>query len=98
MIIKEILHQLETAQNPVVKAIHKGEHFKVLAIGFKKGMDLKAHKTNLAAKLTVLSGTVIYKQGDLIKTLLQFDETDIPIGIIHEVECTEAALCLLTQG
>jgi quercetin dioxygenase-like cupin family protein len=98
MIIKEILHQLETAQNPVAKAIHKGEHFKVLAIGFKKGMHLKAHKTNLAAKLTVLSGAVIYKQGDLIKTLLQFDETDIPIGIIHEVECTKDALCLLTQG
>jgi hypothetical protein len=38
MIIKEILHQLETAKNPVAKAIHKGEHFKVLAIGFKKGM------------------------------------------------------------
>jgi quercetin dioxygenase-like cupin family protein len=98
MIIKEIIHQLQTAENPVAKAIHKGDHFKVLAIGFKKGMHLKAHKTSLAAKLTVLSGVVIYKQGDINKTLLQFDETDIPIGIIHEVECTEDALCLLTQG
>jgi quercetin dioxygenase-like cupin family protein len=98
MIIQEILNQLETAQNPVAKAIHKGEHFKVLGIGFKKGMHLKAHKTNLQAKLTVLSGSVIYKQGDLIKSLRQFDETEIPVGIIHEVECTEDALCLLTQG
>lgn len=98
MIINEILQKLQTAQNPVAKAIHKGNHFKVLAIGFKKGMQLKAHKTNLAAKLTVLSGQVIYIQGNLNKKLSQFDETAIPVGVIHEVACTEDALCLLTQG
>ena len=34
MIIKDILLQLETSANPVAKAIHKGEHFKVLALAF----------------------------------------------------------------
>jgi quercetin dioxygenase-like cupin family protein len=98
MIIKDLLKQLETSENPVAKAIHKGTNFKVLAIAFKKGMHLKAHKTNLTTKLTVLSGVVIYKQDEISKELSQFDETDIPIGILHEVECLEDALCLLTQG
>jgi quercetin dioxygenase-like cupin family protein len=98
MIIKDILLQLETSEHPVAKAIHKGEHFKVLALAFKKGMVLKEHKTALAAKLTVFSGSVIYKEGDIQKELNQYDETDIPVGIIHSVECVEDALCLLTQG
>lgn len=36
MIINEVLVQLETSTHPVAKVIHKGEHFKVLAIGLKK--------------------------------------------------------------
>lgn len=39
--IKEILIQLESAVNPVAIAMHKVEHFRVLAIGFKKGMILQ---------------------------------------------------------
>ncbi len=98
MIIKDILTQIETAVHPVAKAIHKGEHFKVLAIGFKKGMILKEHTTALPAKLTVLFGEVLYKEGVIEKTLLQYDETEIPVGNVHSVECIEDALCLLTQG
>lgn len=98
MIIKDLLLQLETSLHPVAKAIHKGEHFKVLALAFKKGMSLKEHKTSLNAKLVVLSGEVIYKEGDIIKKLVQYDETDIPLGVMHSVDCTEDALCILTQG
>lgn len=98
MIIKEILEQLKTSEKPVAKAIHKGTNFHVLIIGFKKGMILKEHKTNLPAKLTVLTGSVIYKQDSTIKTLLQYNETEIPIGIIHSVECIDDSLCLLIQG
>lgn len=98
MIIKEILEQLKTSKNPVAKAIHKGEHFKVLALALNKGMILKEHKTSLPAKLVVLSGSVIYNEGEKHLTLNQFDQTDIPLGIIHSVECTSDALCLITQG
>jgi len=35
MTIKEIIQQLETADHPVAKALHKGDHFKVLVIGLK---------------------------------------------------------------
>ncbi len=98
MIIKDLLAQLETVAHPLAKAIHKGEHFKVLAIAFKKGMILKEHRTQLAAKLTVLSGAVVYKEGMVEKTLLQYHETDIPVNVVHSVEALEDSLCLLTQG
>ncbi len=98
MIIKEILEQLKTSKSPVAKALHKGEHFKVLALALSKGMILKEHKTALPAKLVVLSGSVIYNEGDKHLTLNQYDQTDIPVSIIHSVECTSDALCLLTQG
>ena len=98
MIIREILVQLETSTHPVAKAIHKSDHFKVLAIGFKKGMVLKDHKAHQPSKLTVLSGRVMYNEGERNFDLKQYDETDIPVEIIHSVEALEDSLCLLTQG
>jgi len=92
------MHRLETASNPVAQAIHKGDHFKVLAIGFKKGMVMKDHKAALPAKLTVLSGSVLYKMEGFETVLLRFDEQLIPIEKIHSVEALEDSLCLLTQG
>ena len=56
MILKEIIASLENAAHPVAKALHKGDHFKVLAIGFKKGMVLKEHQAHLPTRLFVLSG------------------------------------------
>ncbi len=98
MIIKELLQQLETSVHPVAKPLQKGDYFKVIAIGFKKGMVLKEHKTALPAKLTVLYGSVIYKEGSISKTLNQYDETEIPDHVLHALECTEDALCILIQG
>lgn len=98
MIIKEILEELKTAKNPVVKAIHKGENFKVIVLALKQGMELKEHKTMLPAKIFVLSGSVIYHEGDKSLSLNQYDQTDIPEGVIHAVTCSTEALCLLTQG
>jgi quercetin dioxygenase-like cupin family protein len=98
MTIKNVLELLELATTPVAKVIHKGDHFKVLALAFKKGMILKEHKSNLPAKLTVLEGSVIYFENDGQKVLNKYETTDIPIGVIHSVECTQDALCLLTQG
>ena len=98
MKLKEIIKELDTATHPVAKALHKGEHFKTLAIGFKKGMILKEHKANLPTKLFVLQGVVIYKQDDISTTLSLYDELEIPVNILHSVEATEDSLCLLTQG
>ena len=98
MIIKEILQQLKESTHPVAKALHKGQHFKVIAIGFKKGMVLKDHQALLPSKLTVLSGVVIYKEGEQEITLRQHDTADIPAKITHNVAALEDSLCLLTQG
>jgi quercetin dioxygenase-like cupin family protein len=98
MILKEIIEQLNTSTHPIAKALHKGQHFKVLAIGFKNGMVLKEHQTNLPTKLFVLQGAVIYKQNAVSTTLTLFDELDIPINCAHSVEAIADSICLLTQG
>ena len=80
---KEIRQELETAKHPVAKAIHKGNHFKVLVIGFRSGMKLKDHEAPLPSKLTILTGKVIYKENAKEITLEMYDETDIPINTKH---------------
>jgi len=98
MTIKEIIQQLETADHPVAKALHKGDHFKVLVIGFKSGMKLKEHEAQLPSKLTVISGQVIYRESTREVKLNIFDEVEIAVNIRHSVEATEDSICLLTQG
>ena len=98
MIIKDILAELETASHPVAKALHKGEHFKVLVMGFKNGMVLKEHKAHMPTKLTVLEGTVEYRQGEAVTVLNKHDSIDIPVDIVHSVLAKADSLCLLTQG
>ena len=98
MTIKEVIEQLDTATAPVAKVLHKGDHFKVLVIGFKKGMKLKEHVAPLQSKLTVISGHVLYRQGEQETELQKFDEINIPVNITHSVEALDDSLCLLTQG
>ena len=98
MIIKEVLAQLENAVNPVVKILQRGDQFKVIAMGFKKGMVLKEHKTPIPAKLVVIDGSIIYWQGEESIALNKFDEHEIPVDIIHAVEALEDSICILIQG
>lgn len=98
MIIKEVLAELETKQNPVAKALHKNDHFKVLVMAFKNGMILKEHKAHLPTILTVLEGSVAYIN-DSEKTMLsKYDSFQIPVNELHSVEAFEDSICLLTQG
>ncbi|MEO6456284.1 MAG: hypothetical protein ABIN97_19560 [Ginsengibacter sp.] len=98
MTINEILKQLETSDHPIAKPLHRGDNFKVLVIGFKKGMKLKDHEAHIPSKLTVIEGKVIYKQSEKEVELLKFDEIEIPVNTSHSVEALESSLCLLTQG
>jgi quercetin dioxygenase-like cupin family protein len=98
MVLKEIIAALENATHPIAKALHKGEHFKVLAIGFKKGMILKEHQAHLPTKLFVLSGQVTYIENAITTTLSAYEEIEIPINCLHSVEAVADSLCLLTQG
>lgn len=98
MVIKDILVQLESSEHPVAKALHTGEHFRVLVMAFKSGMKLKEHQAHIPSKLTVLSGEVIYRENEKKVLLRQYDEVDIPVNEMHSVEALQNSLCLLTQG
>ena len=98
MTIHDIESQLEQSNHPVAKVLHKGDHFKVFLIGFKKGMLLKDHQTMWPAKLTVLKGKVVYKEANREVVADIYHEVDIPVQTMHNVEALEDSLCLLTQG
>lgn len=98
MTIKKIKEELKAANHPVAKSLHHGTGFKVLIIGFNRGMILKEHKAHIPSKLTVLEGAVIYTEENRVVKLRQYDEVDIPIEIPHAVEAMEDSLCVLTQG
>jgi quercetin dioxygenase-like cupin family protein len=98
MIIHEAVEQLKTADHPVAKAMHKMEHGKVLVLAFKKGMQLKDHRTPYSSLLLVLEGIVEYHEGAVVTTLNKFDEMPIVPDIVHAVVCLEDAICLLIQG
>ena len=98
MTIKEIKEELKVAKHPIAKSLHHGTGFKVLIMGFKKGMILKEHKAHIQSKLTVLEGGVIYKEENRAIELMQYDEIEIPIEITHSVEAITDSLCILSQG
>lgn len=98
MTIKDIKQELKTSENPVAKSIHHGTGFKVLIMGFNKGMLLKEHKAHIKSKLTVLEGAVTYKENSRVVKLKQYDEVEIPVEVTHSVEASEDSLCMLTQG
>jgi quercetin dioxygenase-like cupin family protein len=56
MVIKDVLEQLETANHPVAKQLHKGDNFKVIIMGFKNGMKLKEHNAPMPSKLIIIPG------------------------------------------
>lgn len=98
MIIAELKEELKTSNHPVAKSLQHGRGFKVLVMGFKKGMILKEHKAHLPSKLVVLEGAVIYKEDNRIVELLQYEEVEIPVEIMHSVQSIEDSLCMLIQG
>ncbi|WGQ09696.1 hypothetical protein QG516_24590 [Pedobacter gandavensis] len=99
MIIKEVLAQLAEAQTgPVIKVLEKGDQFKLIVLGFKKQMVLKAHQTPLNAKLVVIEGKVNYIEADRLVVMNKFDELAIPKSVVHSVQALEDSVCLLIQS
>lgn len=98
MIIQEVVAQLQTADHPVAKAMHKMEDGKVLVLAFKAGMQLKDHRTPFSSLLLVLEGAVEYHEGDVVTKMNKFDEMPIAPEVLHAVLCVEDAICLLIQG
>ena len=98
MVISQIKEELETSQKPIAKSLHHNKNFRVIALGFKKDMILTAHTAKWPSKLTILEGSVIYNEGDKSIEIKQYEEYEIPVGILHSVVANEDSLCLLTQS
>lgn len=98
MTIKEIKKDLETAKRPVPKVLKSGDSFKVIIIGFKDKMVLDDHKTDIPARLVVLEGQVVYKEGDKTVIMSQYDEVNIPVNVIHSVTALSDSLCMVVKG
>lgn len=98
MIIKSLLEELEGKSNPLARVLHKGPAFKILALGFKKGMIMKEHTAKHPARITILRGKVEYILEGKTITLSELDDHEIPMHIPHSVHALEDSLCLLSQG
>lgn len=98
MIIQQLFEKIETSSTPLAQALHKNEHSKALAIVFKKGMRLKEHKAIIPSTLLVIKGEVVYKDISTTLTVHLYENYNIPVNVIHEVEALEDAICILLQG
>ena len=98
MTIKDIKKDVESAKRPVPRVLKSGDNFKVIIIGFKDKIILDDHKTDIPARLVVLEGKVIYKEGDKTVIMNQYDEVNIPVNIIHSVTALEDSLCMVVKG
>jgi len=98
MVLKEIIKDLESSKDPVYKMLHKWETSHILAIGFKKGMLLKKHKSDIPARIVVIKGEVVYSSDNGSTTLGLYDEYEIPVKEFHWVEANEDSLMLVMKG
>ena len=98
MVITSALQELEKATHPIAKIIHNDANCKTLVLVFKKGMVLKEHKTNVPTTLLVMDGEIEYSIGEEKITLKKYNQTGIPIGLLHAVVAKEDSVCLLIQG
>lgn len=98
MILKEIIQELETSKDPVYKMLRKGETSHILAIGFKKNMLLKKHKSDIPARIVVIKGEVVYHNENGSTTLSLYEEYEIPVKEFHWVVANEDSLMLVMKG
>ena len=98
MIISEIKNLLENASGPIARVLYLKDHFRVLAVGFKKSMILKDHKTPYETKLLVIEGSVEYHSGNTTTILMYQEEHIIPNNELHHVIALEDSVCLLIQS
>ena len=89
MIIREILEALPASTKPVARPLHKGEGFKVMAIGLAAGIELKEHQTPVPAQLLVIKGSVVYRQNGADTALGLYDTHAIPPGVPHSVRALD---------
>ena len=101
--IEDIYSELEKNKGPLAKIYHKGKDFRMIALGLKKGIILKEHKSpslkeNVDPKnvlLIVVKGKVNYKSERRNVVLNTYDKLEIPNNELHSVEGLEDSISLL---
>lgn len=96
--VERVLQQLKSATKPVSEVLHRNDHFQVIVLGLNADVALPDHLTKVPAKLTVLSGSVVYQDADGTTPLFCYDEMAIPLNVTHSVRATRRSICLLTRG
>jgi quercetin dioxygenase-like cupin family protein len=98
MVIQDVMAALSEAAGPVVKVLVKGDHSKVIVLGFKKGMTLREHQTAVTTRLVVIEGQVNYFSADGNVMMNKFDDLEIPVNVPHSVQALDESICFLIQG
>lgn len=98
MKLEEVKQKLENGKHPVVVNFVRQDHCKVFTIHFLKGMIMSDHKTNKESTLYVLNGQITFNLAGHSEQLSSYSEINIPPGLIHNIICTEDAICLLIQN
>ena len=101
--INQIELDLENSKAPIAKVFHKGEDFRIISIGLKRGIILKEHKPpslkhNIDPKnviLIVIKGKVLFKSDRRNVKMDIYDKIEIQIDELHSVEGIEDSILLL---
>lgn len=96
--IDGVLQKMRTSVGPVIKVLHRNDHFKVLVLGLNTDVIFPDHLTKIPARLTVLKGSVQYRDADGNIPLFPYDELEIPLNVTHSVRAIRPSICLLTMG
>ena len=96
--MESVLAKMKTSVGPVMEVLQRNDHFKVVVMGLNVDVMLPDHTTSVPTKLSVLKGSVIYRDADGNIPLFQYDEMTIPLDMAHSVRAIRPSLCLLTMG
>ncbi len=91
----ELAKSLKLSDQPVIKKILDENGTKVLAIGLKRGVELKEHVAPCKAKLLVIKGEIDFNTNFESRRYACYESYDIPINLKHSVVAWDDAIFLL---
>lgn len=91
----ELAKSLKLSDQPVIKKILDENGTKVLAIGLKRGVELKEHVAPCKAKLLVIKGEIDFNTNLESRRYACYESYDIPINLKHSVVAWDDAIFLL---
>lgn len=93
--LTELAKSLELSDQPVIKKILDENGTKVLAIGLKRGVELKEHVAPCKTKLLVIKGEIDFNTNLESRRYACYESYDIPINLKHSVVAWDDAIFLL---